>query len=275
MQNEGHIQAGGVDIHVNYNSGPFIMDWNEDGKKDLMTGEQSPMSGNTGNIRLYLNEGTNEAPVFGNYSLINAGANPIYLYRANPVVYDLDTDGLKDLIVGNDNGQVYFYENRGTNAAPQFEITRDTLKTTNGAVIDAYYGSRVHFVDWTGDGDLDMLISGFDGFVQLYENNTITGVEEGETQTIFVAGPDITPNPITESALFAYSLEKAAHVRVDIYSIDGRLVATPMNRSEPSGQHQFTWHARDVQGRKLPAGIYLVRLTADSEMMTKTMVITR
>jgi hypothetical protein len=256
------------------NSGPFIMDWNEDGKKDLITGEQSPMSGNTGNVRLYLNEGTNEAPVFGNYSLINAGASPIYIYRVNPVVYDLDTDGLKDLIVGNDNGQVYFYKNVGTNAAPQFNTTRDTLKTIHGVVIDANAGSRVHFVDWTGDGDLDMLISGFDGFVQLYENNTITGIEEGEKQTIFVAGPDITPNPTTESALFAYSLETPAHVRIDIYSIDGRLIATPINQSESNGQHQFTWQARDAQGRKLPAGIYLVRLTAKSEMKTKSLIVT-
>ena len=271
----GHIQASGVDIHVNYNSGPFIVDWNEDGKKDLMTGEQSPMSGNTGNIRLYLNEGTNEAPVFGNYSLISAGGNPIYIYRVNPVVYDLDTDGLKDLIVGNDNGQVYFYKNVGTNAMPQFNTTRDTLKTRYGGVIDANTGSRVHFVDWTGDGDLDMLISGFDGFIQLYENSTVTGVEEGEKQTILVAGPDITPNPVTESALFAYSLETPVHVRIDIYSIDGRLVATPKNQSESSGQHQFTWRTRDTQGRKLPAGIYFVRLIAGSCISIETAVIMR
>lgn len=260
---------------MNYNSCPFIIDWNEDGKKDLMTGEQSPMSGNAGNIRLYLNEGTNEAPVFGDYSLINAGGSPIYIYRVNPVVYDLNMDGRKDLIVGNSNGQVYFYKNSGTNAAPQFNTTRDTLRTRDGVTIDVSVGSRIHFVDWTGDGDLDMLISGYDGFVELYENSSITGVEDRETQTIFLAGLDISPNPITENALFAYSLERPTYVVVNIYSVDGRLVAAPVSRFETRGQHQFIWHGRDVQGRTLPVGIYHVRLTADSETTTKSIIITR
>jgi hypothetical protein len=260
---------------VNYNSCPFVIDWNEDGKKDLMTGEQSPISGNTGNIRLYLNEGANEAPVFGDYFLIDAGGSPIYIYRVNPVVYDLDMDGLKDLIAGNSNGQVYFYKNVGTNVAPLFNTTRDTLRTREGVVIDVSVGSRVHFVDWTGDGDLDMVISGYDGFVELYENGTITGVEEGEKNTILLAGPNITPNPLTDNALFIYSLAVAAHVRIDIFSVDGRLIATPTDQFEPSGQHQFTWYTRDTQGRKLPTGIYLARFLAGSEINTKSLAIIR
>ena len=240
-----------------------------------MTGEQSPASGSTGNIRLYLNEGTNQAPVFGDYSPINAGGSPIYIYRVNPVAYDLDMDGLKDLIVGNSNGQVYFYKNVGTNAAPLFNATRDTLRTVKGVVIDVTVGSRVHFVDWTGDSDLDMLISGYDGFIQLYENSTIANIDEVEKQTIFLAGPDIAPNPITEIAIFTYSLAVAAHVRVDIFSVDGRLVATPIKRFEPSGQYRFTWQACDAQDRKLPAGVYLAQFTADSESKIKRVIISR
>ena len=240
-----------------------------------MTGEQSPISGNIGNIRLYLNEGTNQAPVFSDYFLISAGGDPIDIYRVNPVVYDLDMDGLKDLIAGNSNGQVYFYKNVGTNAAPLFNDTRDTLKTRRWVVIDVSVGSRVHFVDWTGDGDLDMLISGYDGFIQLYENSTMASVDEVEKQTIFVAGPDITPNPINNNALFTYSLAIAAHVRIDIFSVDGRLVATPINQFEPSGQHQFTWYTRDTQGRKLQTGLYLARFLAGSETNTKSLAIIR
>lgn len=275
MTDAGHIQANGSDINVNYNSFPFVIDWDEDGKKDLIVGEQSPQAPNTGNVRIYLNEGTNAAPVFGNYSMVYAGSNQLYMYRINPVVYDLDADGLKDLITGNDDGRVYFHKNVGTNAAPIFDATYDTLRTQNTMAIDVDNGSRIHFVDWRGDGDLDLVISGSNGYVQVYENTASTGIEEGEKQAITIQGPDITPNPITKTAQFAYSLQAAAHVRIEVYSIDGRLVATPVNQFETGGQHQFAWEANDTQGRTLPAGIYLVRLTADSEVSTRSMVIMR
>jgi hypothetical protein len=275
LTNVGHIQANGSDIIVNYNSFPFVVDWNDDGKKDLILGEQSPQTPNTGNVRIYLNEGTNAAPAFGNYSVVYAGSNQLYKYRINPVVYDLDMDGLKDLVVGNDDGRIYFYRNVGTNAAPAFNATYDTLRIENGMAIDVDNGSRIHFIDWRGDGDLDLLIGGYNGYVQIYENTASTGIEEGERRATFIQGPNITPNPITKSALFTYSLQALAHVRVDVYSIDGRLVATPINQIETGGQHQFAWDANDTQGRTLPAGIYLIRLTADSEVSTRSIVIMR
>ncbi len=238
-------------------------------------GEQSPTSPNTGNVRIYINQGTNVAPVFGNYSVVYAGSGQLYKYRANPVVYDLDTDGLKDLIVGCDDGRVYFYKNIGTNAAPVFAATYDTLKTQNGLAIDAGYGSRIHFVDWNGDGDLDLLISGFDGYIEYYENASPTGVFENEQQLLTIKGPDITPNPIARTGRVSYSLEYAAHVRIDVFTVDGRLIATPVDKVESGGQHEFMWNAQDSSGRKLPAGIYLVRLTSGSQTNTKNIIITR
>lgn len=260
---------------MNANSFPFVVDWDEDGNKDLIVGEQSPTSPNTGNVRIYINQGTNSAPVFGNYSVVFAGSGQLYKYRINPVVYDLDTDGLKDLIAGCDDGRVYFYKNIGTNAAPVFAATYDTLKTQNGLPVDAGTGSRIHFVDWTGDGDLDLLISGFDGYIQYYENASLTGIAENEQELMTINGPYLTPNPITRTAQVSYSLERSAHVRVEIYSVDGRLVATPIDQLETSGQHQFFWHATDAGGRQLPAGIYFVRLNAGSETNTKSVIITR
>jgi len=54
----GYIQANNVDIDVGSLSVPVVNDWNEDGKKDLIVGSD------TGYIYLYLNQGTNAAPVF-------------------------------------------------------------------------------------------------------------------------------------------------------------------------------------------------------------------
>ena len=53
---------------------PCVVDWNNDGKKDLVVGQ----FGN-GAIRLYLNGGTDVAPVFGESTLLEAGGKPIKL----------------------------------------------------------------------------------------------------------------------------------------------------------------------------------------------------
>lgn len=275
LTSEGRIKANGFDIKVSANSFPFIVDWNDDGKKDLLTGEELPSSPNTGNIRVYLNQGTNPAPVFGNYSLVYAGGSQIYRYRMNPVAYDLDADGLRDLIIGNDDGRVYFYKNIGSIGSPAFGAAFDTLKTENGTPIDAMAGSRIHFVDWDGDSDLDLLISGYEGYVQLCENASGTGIQEGEQNVKKITGPVVSPNPIKTTAQFAFTLQTSTHVRIDIYSVDGRRVSTPLDRYAQGGEHRFSWDATDHHGRKLPAGTYLARITTDNETNTASVIITR
>lgn len=53
---------------------PDVVDWNNDGKKDLLVGQFKE-----GSIRLYLNKGTDAKPVFGEFSLLAAGDKPIKL----------------------------------------------------------------------------------------------------------------------------------------------------------------------------------------------------
>jgi len=68
------IQASGSDLQVPRDGGganiytvPCVVDWNEDGKKDLLVG-----CFYNGNIYLYLNSGTNNAPVFTTGSKLQA-----------------------------------------------------------------------------------------------------------------------------------------------------------------------------------------------------------
>ncbi len=68
------IKANGVDLQVprdgggtNVYSVPCVVDWNEDGRKDLLVG-----CFYYGYIYLYLNSGTNNAPVFTTGSKLKA-----------------------------------------------------------------------------------------------------------------------------------------------------------------------------------------------------------
>lgn len=53
---------------------PTVVDWNGDGKKDLIVGQFA-----NGAIRLYLNEGTDAEPKFGQFAYLEVGDKPIRL----------------------------------------------------------------------------------------------------------------------------------------------------------------------------------------------------
>jgi len=63
-----YIQDGVRDLSVITYSAPEVHDWNNDGKKDLLVGEYA--NGNPGKIKLFLNQGTDVAPVFDGGSFI-------------------------------------------------------------------------------------------------------------------------------------------------------------------------------------------------------------
>ncbi|MHC4600431.1 MAG: FG-GAP repeat domain-containing protein [Planctomycetota bacterium] len=69
------IEADGAPIAVEIGHlVPAVADWNGDGKKDLIVGQFSK-----GKIRLYLNVGTDERPVFGKFEYLRAGGKEISL----------------------------------------------------------------------------------------------------------------------------------------------------------------------------------------------------
>jgi hypothetical protein len=55
---------------------PTVADWNGDGKKDLIIGM---FAGEPGNVRLYLNAGTDAEPTFDKFTVTQAGGVPIKL----------------------------------------------------------------------------------------------------------------------------------------------------------------------------------------------------
>ena len=65
-----YIQLGGSDLAGDRFSAPTVVDWNNDGRKDLLVGEFR------GYVRLFLNSGTDIAPVFTASSTIVANGSP-------------------------------------------------------------------------------------------------------------------------------------------------------------------------------------------------------
>jgi hypothetical protein len=250
----------GESINVAYSSQPAMADWNRDGKKDLLLGSEA------GNIRLYLNQTTDTWPGFQDYSLIQCNGVPISLYRVNPYVFDLDGDGKQDLVCGANDGYVHFFPNVGSDTNPTF-MREETLKADNGLPIapdSLPYGSRLGFGDWNNDGWPDFLISGYDGFIELWLGGPLTGV--GAARRALDAGRvtlSCEPNPARSPVTFEYSLPRAANVKLELFDAGGRKRACLASGRSPAGTYNKVWNAH------CPAGIYLCRLTADGQVLTR------
>lgn len=277
LHNTGHIKRDSsgilVDIKVNEHSFPFINDWNEDGKKDLIIGEFEGQPFDSGSVRVYPNNNTNAEPGFKTHIMIKAGGLPIVHSNSVPNIYDLDGDNIKDLVLGNTNGYIYFFKNIGSNAVPLFEAEYETLKTVNDVFIDSYTNSRIQFVDWTGDGDIDMLLGGAEGYVWICENSTEPNVEEAHTTPPTEQTFRITSNPVRNKVHLEYSLENPAYVTIHVYAIAGEIIATPLQQQQQVGNHNIVWDALDHKGKKVGCGIYFIKMRSGYCSITKKIIL--
>ncbi|MCK5034756.1 MAG: T9SS type A sorting domain-containing protein [Candidatus Sabulitectum sp.] len=71
-----------------------------------------------------------------------------------------------------------------------------------------------------------------------------------------------TPNPATGSVSFQYSMQEPASGIIEIFSVSGRLIRSlELNSSSTHGNYLLVWDRTDSNGRIVPPGIYMAKLT--------------
>jgi len=85
-------------------------------------------------------------------------------------------------------------------------------------------------------------------------------------------GPN-RPNPFNPSTVIQFELPEATAVRLEVYDLLGRKVATLLNSEMTAGTHEATWDGRGAAGHPVAGGVYLYRLTAGSVVQTRTMTL--
>ena len=71
------------------------------------------------------------------------------------------------------------------------------------------------------------------------------------------------PNPFQSSTRIGYILQRPGKVKLTIYNILGRKVREIVGSANPATTGSFLWDRRDSQGRVVPAGVYLYRMTVE------------
>lgn len=85
------------------------------------------------------------------------------------------------------------------------------------------------------------------------------------------------PNPFSTTTSFQFNHNKPDgrfEVIIDIYRLDGQLVATIASQSVATGNHisPIVWDGRSPQGKPLPTGIYLYRMQVTDDKQISTVV---
>ncbi len=73
---------------------------------------------------------------------------------------------------------------------------------------------------------------------------------------------DVAPNPFNPGTDVGFRLATAGPVRLDVVTLDGRIVRTLVDGPLPAGPHRVRWDGRDGRGRPAASGTYLCRLRA-------------
>ena len=90
-----------------------------------------------------------------------------------------------------------------------------------------------------------------------------------------VAGLGNHPNPFNPATVIRFDLARAATVSLGVYDVTGRRVADLVRGDLAAGPHTVAWQGRDAAGRVLPSGVYVYRLTADGEVRSGKMLLTK
>lgn len=211
---------------------------------------------------------------------------------------DFNGDGLQDLVIPSHGGRHRIMLN-ATEGAGHYLGLRLRGSAANATAI----GARAEVV--TGDRVQQRVISGGDSFASqssaalhfglgthgrvdtlrvYWGAGSVTELTDVAANSTYVLREGITPtglevpdgaapaagnhpNPFRESTRITFSLPKAARVRIDIFDILGRSVATLVDERREAGPHGVGFAPGN-----LPDGIYVYRLAADGHIKFGTMM---
>lgn len=235
----------GTVIDVGTTSSPFLFDVDGDDDLDLNVGAfngKFKYFENTGNQASY--EFTLNDSFFEN---LDVGDN------STPFLIDYDDDNITDMFSGNRAGKFFYFQNSGSNQNPLWQ------EVTNQFIQESFGNSTVpYFIDIDNDSDTDLFLGNVKGGLYLYENATVTHVENDIIEPPNTFHVSAHPNPFNSNVLITIYLKTSKVLKVTIFNILGEKIKTMFNNYLNSGTHSFEWDGRNDSDQHLPSGSYIV-----------------
>lgn len=146
-------------INIGKYSHPLFLDYNADGLMDIMVGSAGYRVASNQvdlGIHLFQNVGTAEAPAFELVDKDYLGFSQLEAFsiRLAPTLGDVDNDGDQDIIIGDNHGKLYFFENKGGEGQPM-QFDGYVYEFSN---IDVGSNAKPTLIDINMDGWLDLVV---------------------------------------------------------------------------------------------------------------------
>lgn len=212
------IDQNYLNIDVGEYSAPQLFDLNKDGLNDLIIGEKG------GNINYYQNTGTIGNPVF-EYVTDSLGKINITDYSVSWDGYSVpsffrDTDFNTGLVVGSEQGMIYYFTNIDNNLDGEFDESDqlNTLLDTNEVDFDRGMRTGAVICDLYSDGKLEMIAGNYSGGLEYFNGavNVLSNINS-QTQIDYVK---IYPNPASNEIAVKFP-ESSGMVVISIFDTRG------------------------------------------------------
>jgi hypothetical protein len=100
----------------------------------------------------------------------------------------------------------------------------------------------------------------------------MSSVEEEDLRRLGLA---VRPCPVLREAQVRLALPRPEEVELVVYDITGAVVRTLARETLPAGMHAFVWDGSDGAGHRAASGVYLLRLRAGQEIITRRVSLVR
>lgn len=229
-----------------------VADFNNDGSQDFL------VTDNTGNINFFYYES-------GDYFVDDFRPNIGSVF--NIQIKDLDYDDDEDIIVNTIDGDIYVYGNMGNK---EFIERKLPVSSKRGhALILGNFDGDLEFDLAYGSDSLSVLFN-IRNNIGMSEETDITTSQELEKYS----KPDAIglsqnyPNPFNPNTQIRYSIPKATVVKLEVYDMLGKKVATLVNERKSSGQYLVNFDAS-----QLSSGVYIYSIQTGDLHQTKKMLL--
>jgi fibronectin type 3 domain-containing protein len=210
-----------------------VVDMDGDGDVDLAV-----VNYDSGTVTILKNDGSG---TFTQTSTLIVGNSPIFITSA-----DMNEDGALDLVVvGNTSNTVWTNDGSGV--------------FTQTSTIDVSGGSFwVTAADLDEDGTLDLVVTNSAlTSISIFTSTTVGVQDINKVIPTYFDLAQNYPNPFNPATVIKYQLPAFSTVRLSVYDILGREVATLVDGVKEAGFYTATF-----DGSKVASGIYFTRLVA-------------
>lgn len=228
-------------IDIGSSSVPLLFDNDDDGDLDLTIGAFN------GRLVFYRNIGNAANPMFdldATYFIgIDIGDN------STPFFTDYDSDGDHDLFCGNRDGSILYFRNDSNNIFPIWNQHSNYITQLN---LGGY--SAPFFIDIENDSDIDLMFGNIKGGLYLYNNLTISEVNEQDYKLIDFEVIEAYPNPFNPVTNLRFVLSEPGNISLKVFNNLGEEVKEIFSGYKNSGVHQYVF-----DGSQLSSGVYFVK----------------